>query len=145
MSNNEDPTASELMRADLREALYAGDKKAAELAQRSQPTSAGGVALQAGELGLSMAKPLGKAAVHGSQAFVEATPPESRPPVLSSYKDKNGEIKWGHFPASDMQGEKFDFKKDKAERQQASQNGGQTKSTPAEKTTSQSKESGQSR
>jgi hypothetical protein len=145
--SKEDSKASEQMHADLQEAMYAGAKKAAEIGQRPQTTSVGGAALQLGELGLSMAKPLGKAAVHGSQAFVEATPTGLKPPVLSSYEDKNGEIKWGHFPASEVQNEKFDFKKDKAERQQASQNNEQTGISPAEKTTSQShsKESGQSR
>jgi hypothetical protein len=135
------------MRRDLQEALYAGAEKAAEIGQRPQPSSPGSTALQLGKMGLAVAKPLGKAAIHGTQAFVEATPPELKPPVLSSYKDEKGEIKWGHFPASDIQKEKFDFRKDKAERQQKSQNSGQTSRTPAEKTTAQSrsKESGQSR
>ncbi|GHU16058.1 hypothetical protein FACS1894163_04720 [Spirochaetia bacterium] len=146
-TNNNDPSAAEQFRADIKDALFAGDKKAAEIGQRLSPSSAGGAAMQLGEIGASMAKPLGKAAVHGGQAFVEATPPELRPPVLSSYEDKNGNIKWGHFPASDSQSEKFDFKKDKAERQQTSQNSGQTSKSHDEKTTSQfhSKESGQSR
>ena len=36
------------------------------------------------------------------EEFVEATPVELRPPVLASYEDENGEIKWGYFPAAEV-------------------------------------------
>jgi hypothetical protein len=51
------------------------------------------------------------------------------------------------YNSNEVSAQKFDFKKDKAERQQASQNNGQATSSPAAKTTSQShsKDSGQSR
>jgi hypothetical protein len=163
--SKESPKASDLMRWNLQEAKFSAMDKWSKISQKSQPSTPGGVIFQAAEMGVAVAKPLGKAALHGIQAFVEATPPELTPPVLSSYKDENGETKWGHFPASDTQNEKFDFskdkeqrlnqtqektfdlKKDKMERQLTSENSGQKSRSHDEKKIlqSHSKDGGQSR
>jgi hypothetical protein len=150
--NNKDPSSAEMSRAYISEALHAGAQRAAKISERPPAWSRLGSYLRLGEIGLSTAKPLGKAAVHGTKAFVETFP---RQRTLTSYKDKNGSIKWGYFPASSIEnaksdpgktekkapnqtpGKTFDFKKDKAERQQASQHRGQTSVSPAAKMTSQ--------
>jgi hypothetical protein len=152
--NNKDPSYAELTREDIKEAGRAFTKKAAEVLQRPQPwTTLLAATPRLAEIGSSTVKPLAKAAGHGIQALADASPSKTS---LVSYKDANGNIKWGYFPASDIQNAKcdqgktekqppnqapektFDFKKDKAERQQASQHRGETSVSPAAKTTSRS-------
>ena len=36
------------------------------------------------------------------QGMMESLPPELQGPTLAAYKDENGEIKWGYFPASEV-------------------------------------------
>jgi hypothetical protein len=153
--NNKDPSYAELMREDVKEAGRAFTKKTAEVLERPGPwTTPLAATPRLVEIGLSMAKPLAKAAGHGIQALADGMPSKMS---MSSYKDENGNIKWGYFPASAIQNAKsdpgkteaqppapektFDFKKDKTERQQALQHRGQT-STPAAKTTSKSQSRG---
>lgn len=159
--NNKNPSFAELTREDIKEAGRAFTKKTSEILQRPEPwTTLLGAAPRLGEIALSMAKPLAKAAGHGIQAFADASPSKT---TMASYKDENGNIKWGYFPASDIQNAKsdsgktearypnqtpektFDFKKDKAERQQVSQDRGRTSTSAAAKTTSQSRRSVNSR
>ena len=37
------------------------------------------------------------------RGMVESLPPELQGQVLAAYKDENDEIKWGYFPASEVQ------------------------------------------
>ena len=36
------------------------------------------------------------------QGMMKNLPVELQGPMLAAYKDENGEIKWGHFPASEV-------------------------------------------
>jgi hypothetical protein len=157
--NNEDPSSAELSRTYISEALWTGREKAVKISERPEvPGSPLGKCLQLGEIVLSTAKPLAKALLYGMKAFVETFPRQQT--TLTSYEDENGNIKWGYFPTSSVEnaksdpgktekqapnqtpGKMFDFKKDKAERQQASQHRGQTSVSSAAKITSQTQSRG---